>query len=227
MCFSCISNSDQFIYVNSYDSVYYGQCETSNRCDLGNMPRISAKYLCFLDYQCPFGYFMLDYEGFECVECHVGCESCVGAFEDECLSCYNGEGDEGAYRLLEKEDYRQEYGKCVKSCEDGYFEMEGVCYKCAEGCAQCDGFFKNDCIVCAHETPIKAVETPDDFKGICTSECVNGAYDEYAKICIYQGTCVRGMIRQNEKCVPAKSNSILINNFCNFQLIMVILCIVL
>jgi len=84
---------------------------------------------------CPLGHYL---SSGVCKECSSNCSSCLGPRDSDCTSCY----PEDNRSLL----FGSSYGKC--RCNEGFFEISGVCMSCDPKCKICNGYGVDDCLDC-------------------------------------------------------------------------------
>ncbi|KZS13967.1 furin-like protease 2 [Daphnia magna] len=107
---------------------------------------------------CPQGTFVeagsVDSRHIEfCRPCPHACAQCDSM--DHCTECL------GALHL--------QNGRCLASCEDGYYSDRGVCVRCHGSCASCSGPLATDCTRCANSFSW--------LQHHCLSQCHLGHYN--------------------------------------------------
>uniref|UniRef100_W4VRF9 furin n=1 Tax=Corethrella appendiculata TaxID=1370023 RepID=W4VRF9_9DIPT len=94
------------------------------------------------------------FENAHCHTCHSTCETCIGATENDCLTCPSN-------LLLQNQ-------KCVNVCDDGYYMEAGICAKCLHTCIQCVS--RMNCTSCVKGLQLQS--------GECRTTCADGYYSD-------------------------------------------------
>lgn len=137
----------------------------------------------FYEYEClarcPDGYYA-EGELRECLPCPPTCATCEGARGDRCLTCVLG-------LVLSAGNETAATGQCVTKVKviegsgaangSHLQELASPTFECREGCQECRGPRRNDCLKCSSELKL--------LNGNCIDDnCPDGFYLE-------EGTCYR------------------------------------
>ncbi|XP_033109451.1 proprotein convertase subtilisin/kexin type 5-like [Anneissia japonica] len=170
LCQECSNNL--CTKCNDGYTLYYGGC-LSNNCD-------AKKY----------------FNGTDCKDCDVTCETCLGPSNADCLTCLSG-------NLLKN-------GLCVSNCPEGSYKVESSdeCGECHPTCRNCDGPSQYDCLKCQNDMYMS-------FDNSCHNECPPGFYYDSESDCQpCDKTCRTCNGPSAQECIGCPRNTYLHNSVC-------------
>eukprot|EP00347_Sterkiella_histriomuscorum_P020977 403335735 len=138
--------------------------------------------------------------------CNNGCSLCT-VDQLTCLSCKKPSDTP----LLEN-------SQCLSECLPGYFEMNGLCFKCSDKCLKCQAF--EQCTQCESQTKLQLLDgicVDKDQAGNNSNTCPNGT------MLNVQGNCVKNQCEKedcqlcgvtSQFCYYCQDNLVSLNGLC-------------
>ncbi|XP_074849859.1 extracellular matrix organizing protein FRAS1 isoform X2 [Carettochelys insculpta] len=191
-CPECISRDSYCMYKdhskNNGEKWEEGLCK---ECECRDTKVICYRRSC---PSCPLGSLSVKVEGDCClqcqsVQCHSDCLTCSQSF-DHCDVCRD------ATSWLQN-------GRCVRSCDSGFYQDAGVCLACMEMCATCTNGF--ECTSCRGSLLMKY--------GQCVALCGDGFFQDHLRCTACDQSCETCYSDQS-KCLTCASVMVLHSGKC-------------
>ena len=107
-----------------------------------------------------------------CFQCSISCKTCSDdSSAVDCISC-------SPPKVLQKTNSSDIKGECKDLCDDGWYNLSGMCDQCHLSCKTCsDGNTTEDCTSCLGDNNVLQKvnsSSNDPYIGKCQSECNEG-----------------------------------------------------